>query len=48
MKKVKALVKDNKAGTALFYKEDLRMNPLRLAYVTIHNHRYYKRYKLYP
>lgn len=48
MKKVKALVKDNKAGTALFYKEDLRMNPLRLAYVTIHNHRYYKKYKLYP
>jgi D-aspartate ligase len=48
MKKVKALVKDNKAGTALFYKEDLRMNPLRLAYVTIHNHRYHKKYKLYP
>ncbi len=46
--KVKALVKDKKAGTALFYKKDLRWNPLRLAYVTVHNHRYYKKYKQYP
>ena len=47
-KKVTELVKNKRAGTALFYKEDLRMNPLRFAYVTIHNHRYYKKYKLYP
>ena len=47
-KKVKELVKKKKSGTALFYKKDLRMNPLRFAYVAIHNHRYYKKYKLYP
>ena len=47
-KKVTELVKNKKAGTALFYKKDLRMNPLRFAYVAIHNHRYYKKYKLYP
>ncbi|MBQ9748027.1 MAG: hypothetical protein IJV98_04505, partial [Clostridia bacterium] len=45
---VKKLVKEKKAGTALFYKQDLRLNPLRLAYVTIHNHRYHKKYRQYP
>ncbi len=47
-KTVRELVKNKKAGTALFYPSDLRTNPLRLAYVTLHNHRYYKKYKLYP
>lgn len=47
-KKVQELVKNKKAGTALFYDADLRMNPLRFAYVAVHNHRYYKKYKLYP
>ncbi len=47
-KRVQTLIKDKKAGTALFYKKDLYMNPMRLAYVTVHNHRYYKKYKLYP
>ncbi len=48
MQKVKALVKSGKAGTALFYAKDLRLNPMRLAYVTMHDRRYYKKYKLYP
>ncbi len=48
MKTVKMLVKDKKAGTALFYKKDLTLNPMRFAYVTVHNHRYYKKYKQYP
>ena len=45
---VKALVKQGKTASSLFYSYDLRMNPLRLAYVLIHNRRYFKKYKLYP
>ncbi len=45
---VQTLVKEKKTGTSLFYKKDLRWNPMRLAYVVIHNHRYHKKYKLYP
>ena len=47
-KTVKALVKQGKTASSLFYSYDLRMNPLRLAYVLIHNRRYFKKYKLYP
>jgi D-aspartate ligase len=47
-KAVKALVKQGRTASSLFYSYDLRMNPLRLAYVLIHNRRYYKKYKLYP
>ena len=47
-KAVRALVKQGKTASSLFYSYDLRMNPLRLAYVLIHNRRYYKKYKLYP
>ena len=47
-KAVKMLVKKRKTASSLFYSYDLRMNPLRLAYVLIHNRRYYKKYKLYP
>ena len=48
MATVKKLVKEKKAASSLFYAYDLRMNPLRLAYVTIHNRRYFKKYKMYP
>ena len=47
-KAVKALVKKGTTASSLFYSYDLRMNPLRLAYVLIHNRRYFKKYKLYP
>ncbi len=46
--KVKSLVKTKKAGTALFYGKDILRSPLRLAFVLIHDHRYHKKYKLYP
>ncbi len=48
MKTVKALVKKGNTASSLFYSYDLRMNPMRLAYVLVHNRRYYKKYKLYP
>ena len=48
MQTVKALVKEKKSASSLFYSYDLNMNPLRLAYVTIHNRRYFKKYKMYP
>ena len=48
MASVKSLVKKGKSASSLFYSYDLRMNPLRLAYVLIHNRRYFKKYKLYP
>ena len=48
MKTVKALVKKGNTASSLFYSYDLRMNPMRLAYVLIHNRRYFKKYKLYP
>ena len=47
-KTVKALVKKGNSASSLFYAYDLRMNPLRLAYVLIHNRRYFRKYKLYP
>jgi len=45
---VNKLVKDGKAGTSLWYRYDLRANPLRFAYTTVHNLRYFKKYKRYP
>ena len=45
---VKKLVKNGKSGTSLWYRYDLRTNPMRLAYVTVHNLRYFKKYKRYP
>ena len=45
---VKALVKKGNSASSFFYGYDLRMNPLRFAYVVIHNRRYFKKYKLYP
>ncbi len=48
MQTVKTLIKEKKTASSLFYAYDLRMNPLRLAYVTIHNRRYFKKYKMYP
>jgi len=47
-KAVKSLVKQGRSASSLFYARDLKTNPLRLAYVLIHNQRYFKKYKLYP
>ena len=48
LRAVKALVKKGNSASSFFYGYDLRMNPLRFAYVVIHNRRYFKKYKLYP
>ncbi len=48
MQTVKSLVKNGKCGSALLYRYDLFLNPLRAAFVSVHNHRYYKKYKQYP
>lgn len=48
MQTVKTLVKNRNCGSALLYRYDLFFNPLRTAFVSVHNHRYYKKYKLYP
>ena len=48
MNRVKVLVKKGNTASSLFYSYDLRMNPMRLAYVLVHNRRYFKKYKLYP
>ena len=48
METVKKLVREKHCGSALLYPYDLRLNPLRTAFVAVHNHRYYKKYKLYP
>ena len=48
MQTVKRLVKEKNCGSALLYPYDLRINPMRRAFVTIHNHRYHRKYKLYP
>ena len=48
MKSVKTLVKKRNTASSFFYKKDLMTNPLRLAYVLVHNQRYFKKYKLYP
>ena len=48
MKSVKKLVKKRNTASSFFYGYDLRNNPLRLAYVMIHNQIYFKKYKLYP
>lgn len=47
-KTVNALVKSGRSGTSLWYRYDLRINPMRLAYVAIHNFRYFQKYKRYP
>ncbi len=43
--RVKALASAGKADTALFYPYDLCTNPLRAAYLFIHNMRYYKKFR---
>ena len=48
LKTVKELVKNRKTTSSLFYRPDLKCNQLRLAYVSVHNHRYFKKYKRYP
>ena len=45
---VKSLVKAGSAGTAFGYRHDLAANPKRLAYVAVHNLRYFQKYKRYP
>lgn len=45
--RIKWLVAHGKESTSLFYKEDLFSNPLRAAYVFIHNIRYYKKFRIY-
>lgn len=48
MKTVKNLVKNGKSGSSLWYRPDLLANPMRLAYVIVHNFRYFKKYRQYP
>ena len=48
METVKRLVKEKNCGSALLYPYDLHINPMRRVFVTIHNHRYHRKYKLYP
>ena len=47
LSKVRALVKDGKESTSLFYGNDLFRRPLRAAYVLIHNMRYFGKYNKY-
>lgn len=47
-KTVRSLVKSGKSGSSLWYRPDLLVNPMRLAYVVIHHLRYFKKYKKYP
>lgn len=45
--KVRALAKEGKESTSLFYGKDILRRPLRAAYVLIHNMRYFGKYKKY-
>jgi predicted ATP-grasp superfamily ATP-dependent carboligase len=45
--KVRSLVKEGKESTTLFYPRELWKNPLRSAYVLIHNMRYFGKYNKY-
>ena len=45
--KVRSLVKEGKESTTLFYPRELWQNPLRSAYVLIHNMRYFGKYNKY-
>ena len=45
--KVRTLVKNRKESTTLFYGKDILLNPLRAAYVFIHNMRYFGKYNKY-
>lgn len=47
LRKVKELCAIGREFTSLFYKKDIFKNPLRAAYVTVHNMRYFKKYKIY-
>ena len=47
-KTVRSLVKSGKSGSSLWYRPDLLVNPMRLAYVVIHHLRYFKKYRKYP
>jgi D-aspartate ligase len=45
--RMRALVKSGKESTSLFYGNELLKNPLRSAYVFIHNMRYFGKYNKY-
>ena len=45
IKGVYDLVKSGKSGSSLWYRPDLLANPMRLAYVIVHNFRYFKKYR---
>ena len=47
VEKAKQLVREGKETTSFGYKPDLVTNPKRLAYLIVHMHRYYKKYKTY-
>ncbi len=47
LEKVRSLAKNGKESTTLFYAKDILSNPLRAAYVFIHNMRYFGKYNKY-
>ena len=47
LRKVLKLEEDGKESTALFYSKDMELNPLRTAYVLVHNMRYFGKYHKY-
>lgn len=47
VKKARELVKKGRSKTALFYARDMLRDPLRSAYVLIHNAHYYKKYRIH-
>jgi D-aspartate ligase len=46
-KAAKKLVSAKKSASTLFYQKDICANPLRAAYVFIHNIRYYRKFRIY-
>lgn len=47
LEKVRTLAKNGRENTTLFYSKDILLNPLRAAYVFIHNMRYFGKYNKY-
>ena len=45
--KIRMLAKSGKESTSLFYSRDILANPLRAAYVLVHNMRYFGKYRKY-
>lgn len=45
--KIRMLAKSGKESTSLFYSRDILANPLRAAYVLVHNTRYFGKYRKY-